>query len=273
MKISACILLAISLIITISSGCKKSELVTVPKNKMTASSLNAASGGLQLAVSNPRVSQNFPDTVRISGIATSDSIRWFVSTNAHVNPLQKTGNQYILSFSAPGTYKVKAVVNNIDSVATSIVVTDSVATSLSYHLTPIAGDIKITPHFHQGVSADSTYLFFTVQTANASACGNSYLEFGSFLTSDNNFIVSFNGIENPDASHCTSGGIPLTATVSFNGYHQNYVTATASYPLKIVLNNNAAQTFTGTIKFSPTAINFNWDYNSGVVFTTKQINR
>ncbi|HEY9004028.1 MAG TPA: hypothetical protein VIM89_21905 [Mucilaginibacter sp.] len=272
MKTSTYVLLALILIVIVN-GCSKSQVTPAPKNKLTASSLNAALGGLQLTVSNPKVSQNFADTVRISGTSPSDSVRWFVSPNANVNSLLKTSNFNVFSFSAPGTYRVKAVVNNKDSVSTSITVTDSVATSLSFHRVPIAGDIKLTPHFHQGLSADSTYLFFTVQTANVSSCGNSYLEFGSFLTSDKNFIVSFNGIQTPDASHCTGGGIPLTATVTFNGYHQNYVADTASYPLKIVLNNDAAQTYMGSINFSPTAISFNWNYNSGVVFTTKQISR
>lgn len=273
MKKSTYALLALILITIVFNGCSKSQLSLAPKNKLAAQSLNAAQGGIQLTVSNPRVSQNFADTVRISGTTSADSVHWFVSPHANVSSLQKTGSNYILSFSAPGTYKIKAVVNNADSVWASIVVTDSVSTPLSYHRAPITGDIKITPHFHQGTSADSTYLFFTVQTANVSPCGNSYLEFGSFLTSDKNFIVSFNGIESPDAAHCTGGGIPLTATVTFNGYHQNYAADTASYPLKIVLNNDAAQTYTGSINFSPTTISFNWNYNSGVVFTTKQIGR
>lgn len=261
------------ILITIINGCNKSQLAPAPRNNQAASSLNAAPGGLQLTVSAPRVSQNYPDTVHISGTSSSDSVRWFISPNTNVNPLQKNNSHYVLSFSAPGTYRVKAVVNNIDSVSTSIVVTDSVSTPPSYHLAPITGDIKLTPHFHPGISSDSTYLFFTVQTADVSACGNSYLEFGSFLTSDKNFIVSFNGIERPDASHCTGGGIPLTATITFNGYHQNYLADTANYPLKIVLNNDAAQTYTGSIHFSPAAISFDWNYTSGVVFTTKQISR
>ncbi|MBS1520118.1 MAG: hypothetical protein JST50_03915 [Bacteroidetes bacterium] len=273
MKKSTRTLLALILITIVFYGCSKSQLAPAPKNKLAASSLNATPGGLQLTVSNPRVSQNFADTVRINGISSSDSVHWFVSPNASVNSLQKTNSHYILSFSAPGTYRIKAVVNNSDSVSTSITVIDSVSTPPSYHLASITGDIKLTPHFHQGSSADSTYLFFTVQTANVSSCGNSYLEFGSFLTSNDNFIVSFNGIETPDASHCTNGGLPLIATVTFNGYHQNYVADTARYPLKIVLNNDAAQTYTGSINFSPTAISFNWNYNSGVVFTTKQISR
>lgn len=266
-------LLALILITVVFNGCSKSQLAPVPKNKLAAASLNAASGGLHLTVSNPRVSQNFQDTVRISGTSPSDSVHWFVSPASNVNSLQKTKAQYILSFSAPGTYRIKAVVNNLDSVSTSITVTDSVSTPLSFHRAPITGDIKLTPHFHRGISADSTYLFFTAQTTNVSPCGNSYLEFGSFLTSDKNFIVSFDGIESPDAAHCTGGGIPLTATVTFNGYHQNYIADTASYPLKIVLNNDAAQTYTGSIKFSPTTVSFDWNYNSGVVFTTKQISR
>lgn len=272
MKTSAYVLLAL-VPIALINGCTKSQLTPALKNKLATSSLNSASGSLQLTTSNPRVSQNFADTIRISGTNSSDSVHWFISPNANVSSLQKTSSYNILSFSAPGTYHVKAVVNNTDSVSTSIVVTDSVSTPLSFHRTPITGDIKLTPHFHQGTSADSTYLFFTAQTSNVSPCGNSYLEFGSFLTSDKNFIVSFNGIESPEPSHCTGGGIPLTATVTFNGYHQNYVADTASYPLKIVLNNDAAQTYTGSINFSPTAISFNWNYNSGVVFTTKQISR
>jgi len=272
MKKSTYALLAL-ILIYILNGCSKSQLTPAPKNKLTASSLNSAPGGLQLTVSNQRVSQNFADTVRISGTSSADSVHWFISPNANVSSLQKTNNLNILSFSAPGTYKIKAVVNNTDSVSASITVTDSVATSLSFHRVPITGDIKLTPHFHQGTSADSTYLFFTAETADISPCAKSYLEFGSFLTNNNNFIVSFNGIESPDASHCTGGGIPLTATVTFNGYHQNYVADTASYPLKIVLNNNDAQIYTGTINFSPTAISFNWNYTSGVVFTTKQLSR
>jgi hypothetical protein len=273
MKKTTYTLLALILITIVFNGCSKSQLSPAPKNKLAATSLNAAPDGLQLTVSNPRVSQNFSDTVRISGTSSSDSVHWFVSPNMNVSSSKKTYSRYVLSFSAPGTYKIKAVVNNADSVWTSIVVTDSVSTPASYHMAPIAGDIKITPHFHQGASADSTYVFFTAQTANVSPCGNSYLEFGSFLTSDKNFIVSFNGIESPDAAHCTGGGIPLIATVTFNGYHQNYVADTASYPLKIVLNNDAAQTYTGSINFSPTTVSFKWNYNSGVIFTTKQISR
>src|ERR1700742_2858100 len=96
MKTSTYVLLALILIIIIN-GCSKSQLTPAPKNKLTASSLNAALGGLQLTVSNPKVSQNFADTVRISGTRSSDSVRWFVSPNANVNSLLKTSNLNVFS--------------------------------------------------------------------------------------------------------------------------------------------------------------------------------
>ena len=232
MKKSTFILLALILITFVINGCQKSELASVPKNKLAASNLNATFDSLILTVSNPRVSQNYPDTIRISGTTPADSVHWFVTPNANLKPVQKTSSRYILAFTAPGTYKIKAVVNGTDSVSTSLVVTDSVYAAPTYILTPITGNIKLTPHFHKGNSADSTYLYFTAQTTNISPCANSYLQSGSFLTSDKNFIITFDGVESPDGSHCSAGGSTLSSTISFNGYHQNYVADTASYPLK-----------------------------------------
>src|ERR1700761_7318530 len=110
MKNSTLILLALILITFVINGCQKSELASVPKNKLATSSLNSASGGLQLTASSSRVGQNFPDTLTLTGITRSDSVHWFVSP-ATISPIQKTNSRYILAFNAAGTYRIKAVVN------------------------------------------------------------------------------------------------------------------------------------------------------------------
>ena len=271
MKTSTYVLLALILITIIVNGCKKSELATAPKNKMAAASLNSTGSGLILTVSSPHVSQNYPDTVGIQGTTSADSVQWFVSPPTNVKAIQKTNSRYILAFTAPGTYQVKAVVNGADSVSTLITVTDSIYPPLTYHSVPLTNDIiKLTPHFHSGNSVDSTYLYFDAQTTNGYACSNSYLEFGSFITSANNFIVSFNSVQSPDSYHCSGGSPTIWATVYFKQVGTNYVTDHATYPLTIKMNGI---TYTGSIVFLPNKIKFDWNYNSGIIFTAKQISR
>jgi hypothetical protein len=269
MKNSTLILLALILITFVINGCQKSDLASVPKNKLAASSLSSSSGGLHLTASSSRVGQNYPDTLTLTGTSHSDSVHWFV-TPATISPIQKTSSRYILSFNAAGTYRVKAVVNGADSVSTTVTVTDSVYTSLSYHSVPLTNDIiKLTPHFHNGNSADSTYLYFTAQTTNGYACSNSYLEYSNFLTSTKNFIINFDSVQTPDANHCNGGNPTLWASIYFTQYG-NYVSNDATYPLKVTMNG---MTYTGNIIFSSTTVTFDWNYTSGVVFTSKSINR
>ena len=267
-------LLAALLVIAFAiNSCKKSELAAVPASKLASSSLGVDSVKKpKLTASQYLTSKDIPDTLTISGLSTKDSVHWSITPAGQTNILQKSKSRYVVSFETEGTYKIRAIVNNNDTLSASIQVDSASTTPPSNNIVPFAANdqMNITPSLYKSIQSDSSYLVLTAKTTGSYPCQNSQI-YASWADSlQNKFNINFMGIERSISDICLSGPRPLSIVMAFPQQAQNPYLVNGTYPIWIVFKGT---TYTGHIIVSTTAVTFDWNFTSGVVFTTKQISR
>jgi len=251
MKKLAYALTALVLVLSIVQGCKKSSSL-----KPNTSQPGNIKSSLKV---------NQPDSIVFAAAPSTDSVHWII-TPSGFNSLRTKGNKAVFSFIKSGTYTVKGIADNTDSVKTTIKVNDSVYNPPHYAYVPLTGDeIRLTPNFYIDKKADTSYIFFTAQTTNT-YCGNGKLEMAYSLY-DNTYTLNFLNVMQPDP--CTAGGSILFGYIYYTT-NPSAPLANGNYPLIITLNGT---TYTGSITVTSAAITFNWNYTSGVVLMRKQITR
>jgi hypothetical protein len=255
------------------NGCQKSQLAAVSKTKLASASLSTdTSKKLKLIVSQPITVKNKADTLVISGLATADTVHWSVTPPGYTNVLQKSNSRYVISFETEGTFLVKAVVNGHDTLSATIKVDSISASSQPYTYIPFKNDdqIQLIPSLYKSALADSVYIALTAQTVDTYPCTNSLIHASWGTDLNNNFSVSIMGIEQPNGGFCMMGPGTLAVNMAFLQKMQNPYMVNGTYPLAVTFNGT---TYKGNIIVSANAINFDWNYTSGVVFTSKQISR
>jgi len=269
-------------------GCTKTSLAPIPKTKLAASNaLDTSKLHLYLNVSQPTTVVKRLDTISIIGIPAADSaatrINWIISDPGDQYPIQTTKERYIVRFNKAGSYKFSALINGIDTISTIIKVTDTVATTPppvnkdtipapppTYTTIPFTGDqITLVPNVYKSALSDSTYIYFTAQTTKTYACANSKI-YSSYSDANNKFSLNFISVVQPNGTGCLIGPSNLSEGVYYYQNYQNPYMVNGTYPLTVTLNGT---TYTGSIIVSATAVAFDWNYTSGVVFSTKQISR
>lgn len=132
-------------------------------------------------------------------------------------------------------------------------------------LVALTGDkITLAPGYYQNAAGDSVGISFNAVTTNR-YCSNGLLKFHNILDANNNFLIDFLNVQEPLVCHGT-GDIPMVAAISFQRSHL----VNGSHPLKVTLNGT---TYTGNIIISANAINFDWNYSSGIVISPKTLSR
>lgn len=247
-------LLASMLVFSIISGCKKLDN-TNPKT------IALISGKTTLKI-------NQPDSLILKDVPDAASIQWTV-TPAGFNTVSTKDNIAVFTFSKAGSYTVKGALAGSNPLSASILVTDSLYTPPPPTFTnlPLTGDqITLTPYLNEDKTADTAYIYFTATTTK-SYCTASRLDASAYVDNSNNYTMGFLEVSQPD--DCTTGTGPVSTTIY---YTQNPARALSNgtYPLTITLNGN---TYNGSIEVTSTAINFNWSYTSGVIFSQTQISR
>jgi len=265
------VLFALILIAFGINGCKKSELPAVPKNKLSTNSLSAdSSQKLKLTATQLTTTKYRPDTLTISGLSASDTVHWSITPPGHTTILEKSRSRYIVSFELGGLYKIKAIVNGTDTLSATIRVDTLSSTSYTYIPFAAGDQILVIPSLYKSIFADSTYIAFTAQTTKTYPCVNSLIHssWGSDL--NNNFSVNFIDIEQPNDSLCMNGPGTLAVNMPFLQKAQNPYMVNGTYPLAITFKGTI---YKGSIKVSPHDIKFDWNYTSGVTFSTKKLSR
>jgi hypothetical protein len=216
-----------------------------------------------------------PDSLELTGTATTDSVKWAVSPTAGLNSIHYKGNHAVVTFNQTGTYTITATLNNTTPYTTSINVTQAPAppvdttrtTSVHY---PLTGDqITLTPHYSKSPNSDSAYVYFTAQTTKFYYCLNSYLIYNVSLTGG--YTLNMVDMIKPSTASCQVGSTRLTTgNIPFSQGMQNNYLPVGTFPLKVTLNG---VTYTGSVTVTGTDINFNWSYTSGVMITPTHISR
>jgi hypothetical protein len=269
MKNLVYVLLALFLITLVVNGCKKSEMTAVPKSKLALNSLLADSSR-KLTASQLTTTKNRADTFTISGLSSTDTVHWSIAPPGYTNILQKSNSRYIVSFETEGTFKIKAIVNGTDTLSASIKV-DSASTVPPYSSVSLAGDqILLIPALYKSVGGDTTYIALTAQTTKTYPCANSLIHCSYGTDTQNNFSVNFIDVQQPNSLLCMGGPGTLATNLNFYQKAQNPYMVNGTYPLSVTFNGS---TYTGKIIISAKTIKFDWNYASGVVFSTKQISR
>ncbi len=268
MKNTAYFLLASFASALLFLGCQKSELATPSKNTKLQS-LKLASA-LKLTASQLTVGRDTADTLTVTGLSKTDSVRWSITPPGHSNIIQQSASRLIVSFTTTGTFNVKAIVNSKDTLAASIKV-DTVGSGLPQSNVPFqAGDqLIITPSIYKGMTPDSTGILFSAHTADTYSCLNSVIH-ASWSDYGNSFSINYIDVVQPNGGWCMVGSRALSLNSFFQQNPASPYLVNGTYPLTIVFG---ATTYKGKIIVTGNAIKFDWNYTSGVTFTVKQISR
>ena len=288
-------LIALFIIASVIYGCTKTSLAPIPKTKLaTNNALDTSKTHLSLVVSQPTTVLKRLDTISILGIATSDTaattIKWSVSPSSYRYTIQSVKGKYIAWFSKAGSYKIKALINGIDSLSTIIKVSDStfvppgkdsvvtppvhkdtIPNPPTYALIPFTGDqITLIPNLYKSALSDTSYIYFTAQTTKVYPCANSTMNLAYRLDAFNNFFIGFINVTQPNGSACVNGPGTLSKGIYFYQNTQKPYMVSGTYALAITFNG---VTYNGHIIVSSTSVTFDWNYTSGIVLSTKQLNR
>jgi len=265
------VLFALILIAFVINGCKKSELPAVPKNKLSTNSLFADSSQMpKLTASQLTTTKYAPDTLTITGLSASDTVHWSITPPGHATILEKSRSRYIVSFDLEGLYTIKAIVNGTDTLSTSLRVDSVSSTPYTTNIPFAEGDqILVIPSLFKSASADSTFITFRAKTTKTYPCINSFINSNWGIDLNNNFSVDFMDIEQPNNNLCMGPGT-LAINMPFLQNAQNPYMVNGIYPLAITFKGT---TYKGNIKVSPHDIKFDWNYTSGVTFSTKKLGR
>jgi hypothetical protein len=266
-------------------GCTKTSLAPIPKTKLASSNaLDTSKLHLYLNVSQPTTIVKRLDTITIIGIPVADTaatrINWIISDPADQYPMQTTKERYIVRFNKAGSYKFRALINGIDTISTIVKVTDTASATPpiikdtiptpppTFTSIPFTGDqITLIPNLYK--SADTSYIYFVAQTTKTYSCANSKI-YSSYSDANNKFSLDFISVVQPNGTGCLIGPSTLSQGIYYYQNYQNPYMVNGTYPLTVTLNG---VTYTGNIIVSATAVTFDWNYTSGVVFSTKQISR
>ncbi len=216
----------------------------------------------ELSASSLYVEINQPDSLRLTGAASTDSVKWSV-TPAGFDSLVTKNNTALVFFKKSGTYTVTAINKAVPS-SINIKVSDSVYHGgQQYVNVPLTGDqVTLEPRYYKSLTSDSTDIYFVVTTKN------SYCERIRLNTADsivnNNYFMDFLSVT--EDSPCIGSSNPIIVLLHFN--NQPVVLANGNYPLTIKLNGN---TYTGSFDVTSSGVSFNWSYNSGVVISPLQV--
>ena len=187
------VLLAVFLIL---QGCNKNGLP--PANgELSASSLN--------------VEINQPDSLRLTGAASTDSVKWSV-TPAGFDSLVTKNNTALVFFKKSGTYSVTAIDKGVPA-SINIKVNDSVYHGGQQYVNVLlTGDqITLVPYYHKSLNADSTFIYFIAQTKNYYCSGN--INVADSVINSKYFLGFVNVTQQ---SPCAIGSTPIGTGVYFN---------------------------------------------------------
>jgi hypothetical protein len=203
------------------------------------------------------------DTLVVLG-AGNDSVTWDVQP-ASAQIIQQKGNKISLTFLEFKTYTVTARING--GVPLSINITNTFFNTV-YTTLPITNEnITITPTYFKSPTSDSTYFKLSAQTGKTYACGSSVLN-ATKTQSNNDFVINFKNIEQPDAANCYSPNSRLILDFYFNQNPATPYSFGTTYPLTITVGSTI---YTGVITLNPTYMDIVWNYTSGVIMSSKHI--
>ncbi|MES2279303.1 MAG: hypothetical protein V4592_24940 [Bacteroidota bacterium] len=236
----------------IMQGCNKLDGIITP--------------GGQLSATKTELKINEPDTLVALKAKATDNISWLVSPSGF-NTISTRDNASSMAFSKAGTYTVKASVNGTNTENLTIKVNETVYTPPVGNITvALTGDqFSLTPSLYKSVHADSTFIYFTVVSANT-YCAASKLNFTYGVDASNNYALNLNSVTQLTA--CSGTMAPLHNVINFK--QSTALLANGTYPLNVTLNGT---TYTGSMVVSTANITFNWTYTSGVTLATKLITR
>ena len=216
----------------------------------------------QLAASSLNVEINQPDSLKLTGAASTDSVKWSI-TPAGFDSLVTKNNAALVFFKKAGAYTVTATDKGVPA-SIIIKVNDSVYHARQQYVNiPLTGGVDtIKPYYYRSQTSDSTDVYFIVTTGN-SYCYSSKLNIADSV-SNNKYALSFLSVTEP--APCTFGSNPASAVIHFK--YAPVTLTNGTYPLTITLNGT---TYTGSFAVTPTGISFNWSYTSGVIISPLQI--
>ena len=87
---------------------------------------------------------------------------------------------------------------------------------------------------------------------------------------DKGFNIDYIDVVQPNGGWCMVGSRVLSLKNVFVQDPAKPYMVNGTYPLNVTFG---ATKYTGSVTISDHAVNFNWNYTSGVVFSTKQISR
>jgi hypothetical protein len=243
----------------------------------------ATTGSAQLNTSQASVKENEPLIVTSNETGASLYVQWSASpsTGVWISP---SGNKTVILFSLPGNYTVKAryyvdstAAAPFDSSTAPITVTDS-AYNDSSSLHAICNVIEAMPISPgdlvtvEPVSYTDTGLVFVAHTALT--YGNNYPMLEIVYSSDSldnpgtGAISTYEyNVANVLISPCANlTPLPMPAT----GYFCIKGLTIGTYDLRFVLNGMLYQ---GSMTLTDTGCTFNWNYNSGIIFSPLSISK
>lgn len=243
----------ITLIVGLATACKDVNLNETEEKAKTDSPLKNIS------------IVNTTSTEAVSGIWTSfkldqkvdRKILWKASPQNSIQ-LQPNGNEVSVNFGGPGRFRLTAIDSlTRDTTSTEITVKPGKDPNLNRATISPDDELYVTPI----TFADSSnYLIGNLSTKLSYKCLNNLLTYSS-RKNGTQFEIDILHVE---ASNCVAGEKPATTRFWFD----TKLAENTSGKIKIIF---AGKTYEGSFTKTGSAYTFDWPYQTGVVFTKKQL--